>query len=64
MLCCDYLKFMIFIELNYMYVWCLVVWRKKIVLLKEVVFEVEKVLFKILFLISVIIFKIILNGIY
>lgn len=38
--------------------------EKKIVLLKEVVFEVEKVLFKILFLISVIIFKIILNGIY
>lgn len=64
MSCCDYLKFMTFTELNYMYVWCSVVWRKKIASLKEVVSEVEKVLLKISFLISVIIPKIILNGIY
>lgn len=55
---------MTFTELNYMYVWCSVVWRKKIASLKEVVSEVEKVLLKISFLISVIIPKIILNGIY
>lgn len=64
MSCCDYLKFMTFTVLNYMYVWCSVVWRKKIASLKEVVSEVEKVLLKISFLISVIIPKIISNGIY